>query len=62
MFYENPDFDNEDDNDDGDGNYTPSFGGFGTFIAKRIVKEVVGDVVRDTWESVKNSFGGDDDD
>lgn len=63
MFYENPDFDNEnEDGTDDNGNCTPSFGGVGKFI----VREVKREVVSETFDSVRNFFsdffGGDDDD
>ena len=49
MFYESPDFDNENEDgnaDDSNGNYTPSFTGVvGKFIAREILKEFVDVVV-----------------
>lgn len=61
MFYESPDFDNENEDgnaDDSNGNYTPFFTGVvGKFIAREILKEFVDVVV-----SNGNPCDEDDDD
>ena len=61
MFYESPDFDNENEDgnaDDSNGNYTPSFTGVvGKFIAREILKEVHQALVEKGYNPINQLVG-----